>query len=132
MSDYTPVTSDMSAFSATAGSTITGGQLVEGGAADNAVIPAVGVKRPVGIAAHDAPSGGRVTVYVLPGMIHEVLVKSGSTLVVGAAVIPATTAGQVDAGTLATAAAAGTLIGICIKSGGLGDGTTVKGRFIGV
>jgi hypothetical protein len=134
MSDYTPVTSDMSAFSATVGATaVTGGQLVDTGAADGTVIPALGVKRPVGVAAHDAATGQRVTVYVLPGMIHEVLVKSGSTLAIGNPVIPGTAAGTIDTGTLATVAAAGTLIGVCIKgSGGAGDGTTIKARFVGL
>lgn len=134
MTDYTPVSSDMAAFTATVGATaVVGGQLVDTGAGDLTVIPALGVKRPVGIAAYDAPVGGRVTVYVLPGMIHETLVKATVTLAVGNPVIPATTAGQIDTAVLATAAAAGTLIGICIKgSGGAGDGTTVKARYIGV
>lgn len=134
MSDYTPVTSDMASFTATVGATaVVGGQLVDTGATDGTVIPALGVKRPVGVAAFDAGVGTRVTVYVLPGMIHEVLVKSTVTLAVGNPVIPGTTAGTIDTAVLATAAAAGTLIGICIKgSGGAGDGTTVKARFVGV
>lgn len=134
MSDYTPVSSDQAAFTATVGATaVVGGQLVDTGASDLTVIPALGVKRPVGVAAFDAAAGQRVTVYVIPGMLHEVLVKSGSTLVVGSPVMPGTTAGTIDTGTLATLAAAGTLIGICVKgSGGAGDGTTVKARFIGV
>lgn len=134
MSDYTPVSSDQAAFTATVGATaVTGGQLVDTGASDLTVIPALGVKRPIGVAAHDAPVGGRVTVYVLPGMLHEVLVKATVTLAVGNPIIPGTTAGTIDTGVLATVAAAGTLIGICVKgSGGAGDGTTIKARFIGV
>jgi len=50
--------------------------------------------------------------------------------VAGAPIIAGTT-GFVNTGTLATVAAAGTLIGICIR-GGTGDGSTVKARFIGV
>lgn len=134
MSDYTPVNTDMAAITLTVGATaVVGGQLVDTGATDGTVIPALGVKRPIGVAAFDAATGQRVTVYCLPGMVHEVLVKSGSTLVVGSPVMPGTTAGTIDTGTLATLAAAGTLIGVCIKgSGGAGDGTTVKARFIGV
>lgn len=132
MSDYTPVNSDNTAFTSTAAATITGGQLLEV-AANGTVQPAAGTARPVGVAAHDAPNGGRVTVYVLPGMIHEVLIKNTIVMAAGAPVIPASAAGLVDfdATSLAHAAAAGTLIGICLK-GGTGDGTTVKARFIGV
>lgn len=134
MSDYTPVNSDNAAYTMTVGATaVSGGMLVDVGATDGTCIPALGVKRPIGVAAHDAPIGGRVTVYVLPGMVHEILIKSGVTPGVGAPIMPATTAGQIDTGTLATLAAAGTLIGVCIKGSGVaGDGTSVKARFIGV
>jgi hypothetical protein len=135
MSDYTPVTSDQAAFSATVGATaVTGGQLVEYGATDLTVIPALGVKRPLGVAAHDAPVGGRVTVYVVPGMIHETLVKSGVTIPLGAPVVPGTTAGTLDFNvtSLAAAAASGLLLGIALKASAAGDGTTVKARWIGI
>jgi hypothetical protein len=109
--------------------------LVEVGALDGTVIPAGGTKRPIGVAAFDAISGQRVTVYLLPGMIHEVLVKSGVTIGLGAPVIPSTSSapqlGQADTGVLATVAAAGTLIGIALKASAAGDGTSVKVRFIG-
>lgn len=131
MSDYTPVSSDQAAFTATAGAAITGGQLVTATSTALQVTPSTTNDRPIGIAAHDAPSGGRVTVYVLPGMVHEILIQSGQVLVAGGTVLAGTTGFlKVGAG-LATDAAAGTLLGICLK-GGTGDGTTVKGRFIGL
>lgn len=130
MSDYTPVTSDQSSFTATAGAIITGGTLVTA-SADLTVSPSVAGNRPVGVAAHDAPSGGRVTVYVLPGMIHEVTVEGVLVLAAGNTVIAGAT-GFIKAGAgLATDAAAGTLFGICVRGGTGGTGTG-KARFIGL
>lgn len=130
MSDYTPVNSDMSAFTATASGAIVGGTLVTQTSTAKTVATSTTGDRSIGVAAHDAPSGGRVTVYVLPGMIHEVLILSADVMPAGGDVIAATT-GFVKHGTLATDAAAGTLLGICTK-GGTGDGTTVKAQFIGL
>lgn len=126
MSDYTPVSSDQAAYTATAGAAITGGQLVTA-SADLAVSPSTTNDRSIGVAAHDAPSGGRVTVYVLPGMIHEVVVQGVLVLAAGNDVIAGTT-GTIKAGTLATDAAAGTLLGICVK----GATGPAKARFIGL
>lgn len=131
MGDYTPVNSDMAAYTATAGAGITGGQLVTQTSTALQVTPSVAGDRSIGVAAHDAPSGGRVTVYILPGMIHEVLIKNTVVIAAGAPIIASSVAGLVDTGTLATVAAAGTLLGIALK-GGTGDGTTVKARFIGL
>lgn len=131
MGDYMPVNTDTAAFTQTASAAITGGQLLDNTGAGT-VGPCAGAKHPVGVAAHDAPSGGRVTVYILGGQVHEVLIKTSSVLAAGAPVVPAASAaGMVDTGTLATVAAAGTFIGITL-TGGTGDGTTVKARFIGV
>jgi len=128
VSDYTPVNRD-EPFTYTAGATITGGTLVTV-SANNTVSPSTSVDHSVGVAAHDAPNGGRVTVYPLSGGVHEVLIQNTIVIAAGAPIIAGTT-GFVNTGTLATVAAAGTLIGICIR-GGTGDGSTVKARFIGV
>ena len=130
MGDYTPVSSDQSAYTLTAGAVITGGQLVTVSAASTA-IPSVSGDRSVGVAAHDAPSGGRFTCYVLPGMIHEVLILSGNVVTCPGTVLAAA-AGTVKVGAgLAADAAAGTLLGMVLR-GGTGDGTTVKAKFIGI
>lgn len=131
MSDYVPVNTDQFAFTSTASAGITGGQLVEV-TGTGTVGPSAGTARPVGVAAADVGSGQRVTVYNLPGLVHEVLIKSASVIAAGAPVVAASGApGQIDTGTLATVAAAGTLLGVAL-TGGTGNGTTVKARFIGV
>ena len=130
MSDYTPVNSDTGPFTLTAAVAIAGGQLVEG-TADGTCSPSGGSKRAIGVAEHDAGAGQRVAIYPIQGYQHEVLIKNGTALAAGGPCVAAAN-GQLDLGTnLATAAAAGTLIGVVTK-GGTGDGTTVKARFVGV
>lgn len=129
MGDYQPVNDDQP-FSLTASAAITGGQLVTASGALTAA-PSVAGDHSIGVAASDTPSGGRVTIWPLSGRVHEVLIKSGSVIAAGAPIIASSVAGLVDTGTLATTAAAGTFLGICLR-GGTGDGTTVKARFMGV
>jgi hypothetical protein len=129
MGDYTPVNSDMAAFTMTAGAAITGGQLVSV-TGTNTVSPSAGGDRAIGVAAHDAPSGGRLSVYILGGQIHEAVIKNTSVLAPGGGVIAAAS-GQVDTATIGVGGAAGTLIGI-VLAGGTGNGTTVKARFYGI
>jgi hypothetical protein len=132
MGDYTPV-NDIDTFTATAGAGITGGQLVDCTGTGPAVSPSAGVLRPVGVALHDAPSGGRVTVAMLPGAIHELVVVNTSAVVAGGPVV-AGAGGQlaVAPSTLAAAAAAGTLIGIALTTATGNAGGTIKARFLGV
>jgi hypothetical protein len=125
MGDYTPVNNvDSVTFTATA--TITGGQLVTI-SGNNSVAPSTTGDRSVGVALHDAASGGRVTCAVLPGAIHELTIQGVVVIAAGNDIVAGTT-GTINKGTLATDAAAGTLLGICV-SGGTGP---AKARFIGV
>jgi len=128
MGDYEPVNpQDALPFTKTAGAAITGGQLVYV-TADNTVTPtSATTQRAIGVAAHDAPSGGRVTCWSLPGVIHESVNNNAGTIAANAPVTAGATAG-IDTGTLAVVAAAGTLIGICTK----GAATTAKAQWIGV
>ena len=129
MPDYQPVNAaDMLPFTKTAGAAITGGTLVTI-TGDNAVSPSTAGDRSVGVAAHDAASGGRVTVWPLPGVIHEIAPQGAVALTAGNPVIAGTT-GLINPGALATVAAAGTLLGICTR-GGTGGGTPPKAQFIG-
>ena len=132
MGDYTLVNGDFQAFTLTAGAAITGGQLLEV-SANNTVIPSAGTARPIGVAANDCGTGQRVTVWFLPGMVHECAIKNTVVIAAGNPIIAAAASpGNIDTGTLATVAAAGTLIGIALTGGTGNAGGTVKARFIGV
>lgn len=126
MADYQPVNcSDVLPFTKTASGAITGGGLVSI-SGDNSVAQSTVGDHPVGVAAYDAASGGRVTIWPLPGVIHEVTVQGVLAVVAGNDIIAGTT-GFIKAGTLATDAAAGTLIGIATKAGT----GPAKAQFIG-
>lgn len=124
MADYSPVVADGAApFPMTAGAAITGGQVVYV-TADRTVTPtSATTQRAIGVAAHDAPSGGRVTVWPLPRVVHESVNNNAGSFVIGHPVIAGASAGVdfpagADLATkLAAAAAAGTLIGLCVKAG---------------
>jgi hypothetical protein len=128
--DYTMVNSDKP-FTLTASAAITGGQLVTASGAGTAA-PSTTGDHSVGVAAHDAPNGGRVTIYPLSGNMHELPVQNTLVVAAGGAVV-AGTAGTIGPGsTLGAAAAAGTLLGIALTGGTGNAGGTVKARFIGV
>lgn len=127
MSDYTPVTSDQAAFTSTASAGISGGQVLQVSGNGTVAPCTANTQRAIGVAASDTPSGGRVTYYLLPGMIHEAVNNNAGTITAGAAITAGASAG-VDTGTLATVAAAGTLIGIALTTATTGS----KVRFLGV
>lgn len=86
MADYTPIyTRGILPFTSTASAAITGGQFVavsgngtvHPAAADSAAV--------VGVAAHDAATGVRVTVHPLVGVVHEMVAGTGG-ITAGAAV----------------------------------------------
>lgn len=125
MADYTPIyVGGVQPFTATTSAAVTGGKvLVWSGAstvghsgADSALV--------AGVAAHDAASGGRVSVWPVEGCIHQLLATGAISA--GAGVTTDTAAGTVKAATtsLATAAAAGLLIGTAV-SAAAGDPSTV-------
>jgi hypothetical protein len=82
MADYTPVYNPGHAWTSSASATITGGQLVEVSGSGTVGPAGAGSTKVVGVAAFDAASGARVTVW--PGAIHEVTcaanVTAGNTL----------------------------------------------------
>ncbi len=97
MADYEPFyAGGANTWTATVGATaVVGGQLLTTGAADNTVIPATTIAQVVvGVAAHDAGIGMRVTVWPLRGVVHELVADAAIALgaVLGP---PATTAGRV-------------------------------------
>lgn len=127
MSDYIPVNTDQAAYTSTASAVIAGGQLVTASGTGTVAPSAVG-DHPVGVAAQDTPSGGRVTVYVLPGMVHELVVAAAGAATAGTGVIVGTGGLVNNAAGLGTAAAAGTLIGMFLTTAAAG----AKARFVGV
>jgi predicted RecA/RadA family phage recombinase len=129
MGDYTPV-NNAETFTSTASATITGGQLCTASGAGT-VAPSTTGDHSVGVALHDAPSGGRVTLAMISSVIHELPIQNTIAIAAGAPVI-AGTAGSVATGTLATVAGAGTLLGICLTGGTGNAGLTVKARFMGI
>ncbi|WP_326829687.1 hypothetical protein OIE13_05995 [Streptosporangium sp. NBC_01810] len=125
MGDYVPVyAGGAQPFGMTASATITGGQvLIASGV--GTVAPAAGADgKVVGVAAHDAANGARVSVWPIPGITHETITPTGATA--GNALASAA-AGTVDPGTLGTLAAAGTLIGTAVSTATSG----LKCRWIG-
>jgi len=132
MPDYSPINSDGGLVTLTAGGTgLTGGQLVKMSADDTVIPTAATADRAVGVAAHDVGVGGRVSVWLLPGYIHELPPTSAVAVAAGNAVV-ADANGRINTATLATAAAAGTLIGICVRGATGNAGGTAKARFLGV
>lgn len=124
MADYSPVYSGgVQPFSSTANGAVVGGTLVQvagvgtvGTAAAGAIV--------VGVAAHDAASGARLTVWPLTNVVHEITTTGTVTAADG---VIAGTAGTVATATIATAAAAGTLLGIATTTATTG----LKVRFVG-
>ncbi len=125
MGDYTPV-NNVDVATSTASAAITGGQVVVVTGAGTAGPAAGQTVKAIGVALHDAPSGGRFSYAVLPGAVHEVAVNGVAVVAAGAALVP-DAAGTVSGGTLATLAAAGTLLGIALN----GATGPAKIRFIG-
>lgn len=122
MADYTPIHSGGAIpFTSQASATIVGGQVVAV-SGNGTVGPAASASTAaVGVAAHDAASGAKVTVWPLKNVTHEVVaagaVTAGALLKVGAV-----------AGTVAvTPAAFGELIGKAT----VGAADTALCRFIG-
>lgn len=114
MADYQPiVTGGAKPWTATTSAAVTGGRVLAESAtgtvahagADSAVV--------VGVAAFDAASGAKVTVWPLDGVVHEL--EASGALAAGAGVVTDAN-GQVKTATIATAAAAGTLIGTALTT----------------
>jgi hypothetical protein len=124
MADYTPVyASGANPMTKTASADVVGGRLVEETTASSVGPAGAASTKVIGVAAYDATTGNRVSIWPLPGLEHEVLatgaIAVGDGIVAGAA-------GVVATAVVGTAAAAGTLIGRATTAG-----TSVKVRFVG-
>lgn len=125
MADYTPIHSGGAVpFTSAASAAITGGQLVII-TGNNTVGPATAAALTVvGVAAHDAATAAKVTVWPLKNVTHEIVstgtIAAADGIVAGAAGVAATAS-------IATAAAAGTLLGKAMS--GATGGAVV--RFLG-
>jgi hypothetical protein len=123
--DYTPVfTGGVQPFTSTAASAITGGTLVETGTTGTVQVSGTASTKVVGVAAHDAATGARVTVWPLPGIVHEIVHTAGGT--VGDTITSLST-GLLATTAAATAAGAGTMLGVALTTGA----AAAKIRFIG-
>src|SRR6266545_3086168 len=117
MADYTPVyTGGVVPFTQTTSAAVTGGQVLVASAAGTVGPAGAGSLVVVGVAAHDAASGARVDVWPMNNCIHEVTTTGTVTALDG-----------VVTAAIATAAAAGTLIGTALTTATTG----LKVRFIG-
>jgi hypothetical protein len=114
MADYQPiVTGGAKPWTATTSAAVTGGRvLVESGTGTVAHAGADAADV-VGVAAFDAASGAKVTVWPLDGVVHEL--QASGALAAGAGVVT-DAAGEVKTAVIATAAAAGTLIGTALTT----------------
>lgn len=127
MADYVPVyTANQTPWSATTSAITTGGQVLEVTATGTVGPATAATTKPCGIAAHDAASGARVSVWPIAGLIHEISVVAAATVTAADGVITGT-AGTVNTGVVATAAAAGTLIGTALTT----QAAPGKVRFLG-
>jgi hypothetical protein len=125
MADYTPIHSGGAIpFTTTTSAAVTGGQLVA--VSGNFTVGVAGAGSAVvsGVAAHDAASGAKVTVWPLRNVTHEI--TSTGTIAAGDG-IQAGALGVAATAVVATAAAAGTLLGIA-EAGATGGAVV---RFIG-
>lgn len=128
MADYTPIyAGGVNTFTATTSAIVSAGKVLKV-SADGTVAHAASAADTacIGVAASDAASGARVTVWPLANCVHELTALA--TITAGDGVVAAA-GGAVATATVATAAAAGTLIGIATTTR-TGAGTVrVMGRF---
>jgi Uncharacterized conserved protein (DUF2190) len=75
--DYTPIYEPGTTRTATTSAVVTGGQLLEVSGDGTVAGAAAGSTKVVGVAAHDAASGARVTVIALGGVVHELTAGTG-------------------------------------------------------
>jgi hypothetical protein len=127
VADYTPVyTGDQRPMTKTTSATVTGGQVLVASGVSTVAPAGAAATTVVGVAAHDAASGAKVSVWPLAGIEHEIVCATGITAAGG---VQTAASGQVDPATtsIAAASAAGTLIGIATTTAT----ATNKVRFVG-
>jgi hypothetical protein len=127
MSDYTPVyTGGAEPFTMTTSAAVTGGNVVVWTGAST-VAASSGVSTVVaGVAAHDAASGARVSIWPIDGVIHE-LVSSGAITAGGGIESAASGAVAAAATSIAASSAAGSLIGAAVTTAA-GNKVRIQGR----
>lgn len=108
-------------FTMQTSATVVGGRLVAASGNNTVANAGAAATNVLGVAAHDAPSGEKVAVWPLAGVVHEVtgagVVAAGDNLAAGAAGVVA----PIAAGTFTQ------LVGVAVA--GAADGATV--RFLG-
>jgi hypothetical protein len=115
MAEYAPIyTGGVVPFTATTSANVTAGRVLAASATGTVAHAAADSTVAVGVAANTVASGGLVTVWPLEGAVH-MLEASGAITALAGVVTDA--AGQVKTATIATAAAAGTLIGTALTTG---------------
>lgn len=125
MGDYQPIyTGGARPRTMTTSGAVTGGRVVATSGNDTIAHAGADDATVCGVAAHDAASGGKVLVWPIEGVIHE-LEASGAITADAGVVTDAN--GQVKSATIATAAAAGTLIGQALTTAS-GNKLRVYGR----
>jgi len=129
MAEYVPVfTGGVEPFTATTSAAVTGGRLVAVSGDGTVAHAAADSRLVVGVAAFDAASGARVSVWPLEGLIHE-LEASGA--IANQAAVAADANGQVKtaaAGTAVTDGVLQTVIGAALTTAA---GAPLKLRVLG-
>jgi predicted transcriptional regulator len=114
VADYSPFYSGGAVpFTATTAGAVTGGNVLIWSAANVVTVSGADSTAVCGVAAHDAASGAKVTVWPIDGVIHNLVASGAITALAG---VVSDTAGQVKTATIATAAAAATLIGVAVTT----------------
>lgn len=114
MADYQPIfTGGTKPWTATTAGAVTGGRVLAASATGVVTHAGADSAVAVGVAAHDAASGAKVAVWPIDGCIHELEASGAITALAG---VVTDAAGQVKTATIATAAAAGTLIGTALTT----------------
>ncbi len=126
MADYSPPgANNIQPFTLSASATVVGGTFVETTTTGN-VGPAGALSlKVVGVAAHDAGAGQRLTIWPLPGVVHEITHTAGGT--VGDCIVAAAN-GQAATAVQGTAAAAGYDLGQALTTAGAAAKIRVIGR----
>jgi hypothetical protein len=127
VADYTPVYSGGAVpFTKTTSAAVTGGTIAIASGVSTAGVGTAAATTVIGVFAHDAASGAKVTIWPLENVEHEIVCANGITAGGG---VQAAATGQIDPATtsIAAASAAGTLIGIATTTAT----STNKCRFVG-
>jgi hypothetical protein len=125
MADYSPVYSGgVTPFTATTSAAVTGGRVLAVSGDGTVAHAAAGSVVAIGVAAHDAASGARVSVWPLANAVHEI---NSPAIVTQGTGVKTAAAGEVATEGVAVGAAAGTLIGIATTT----SAAAGKVRFVG-